>query len=93
MLPPGLELVDHLLEVAEPVLVQALIAELAKDLQRQLLVSDALAEVMGCRSGLYGRYQVKGFDEPVSVYSPDLSADPKFGYCPKSTASLALETN
>ncbi len=71
----------------------ARIAELAKDLQRQLLVSDALADIMGCRSGLFGRYQVKGFDEPVSVYSPDLSADPKFGYCPKSTAALALETN
>jgi adenylate cyclase len=71
----------------------ARIAELAKDLQRQLLVSDALADIMGCRSGLFGRYQVKGFDEPVSVYSPDLSADPQSGYCPKSTASLALETN
>ncbi|WP_209001293.1 adenylate/guanylate cyclase domain-containing protein [Stappia sp. BW2] len=79
--------------VGPAVNLAARIAELAKDLQRQLLVSDALADIMGCRSGLFGRYQVKGFDDPVSVYSPDLSADPQSGYCPKSTASLALETN
>lgn len=71
----------------------ARIAELAKDLERQLLVSDALADIMGCRSGLFGRYQVKGFDEPVAVYSPDLSGNPEVGYCPKSTAARALEAN
>ncbi|WP_415716480.1 adenylate/guanylate cyclase domain-containing protein [Roseibium sp.] len=69
------------------------IAELAKDLERQLLVSDAVAGIMGCRSGLFGRYQVKGFDEPVSVYSPDLSGESKFGYCPDTTAERALEAN
>ncbi|MCV0426427.1 MAG: adenylate/guanylate cyclase domain-containing protein [Roseibium sp.] len=69
------------------------IAELAKDLERQVLVSDALSEIMGCRSGLYGRYHVKGFDDPVAVYSPDLSGDSKFGYCPDKTAALALEAN
>ncbi len=71
----------------------ARIAELAKDLERQLLVSDALADVMGCRSGLFGHYLVKGFDEPVAVYSPDLSSEAKFGYCPDSTARRALEAN
>lgn len=71
----------------------ARIAELAKDLQRQVLVSDAIAELMGCRSGLFGQYQVKGFDDPVSVYSPDLSAGSKLGYCPDSTAARALEAN
>ncbi|MCK7612160.1 adenylate/guanylate cyclase domain-containing protein [Roseibium sediminicola] len=71
----------------------ARIAELAKDLKRQLLVSDAIADLMGCRSGLFGRYQVKGFDEPVSVYSPDLSGESKLGYCPDSTAARALEAN
>jgi adenylate cyclase len=71
----------------------ARIAELAKDLERQVLVSDALSEIMGCRSGLYGRYQVKGFDDPVAVYSPDLTGDPRFGYCPDKTADLALEAN
>jgi len=71
----------------------ARIAELAKDLERQVLVSDALADIMGCRSGLFGRYQVKGFDAPVAVYSPDLSRNPELGYCPKSTAARALEAN
>ncbi|WP_428644905.1 adenylate/guanylate cyclase domain-containing protein [Roseibium sp.] len=71
----------------------ARIAELAKDLERQLLVSDALAEIMGCRSGLFGHYLVKGFDEPVAVYSPDLSEGSKLGYCPDNTARRALEAN
>lgn len=71
----------------------ARIAELAKDLHREVLVSDALSDIMGCRSGLYGRYRVKGFDDPVSVYSPDLSDDSKLGYCPESTAALAREAN
>ncbi len=71
----------------------ARIAELSKDLERQILVSDAIADIMGCRSGLFGRYHVKGFDEPVSVYSPDLSGDTPVGYCPDSTAARALEAN
>ncbi|WP_305988595.1 adenylate/guanylate cyclase domain-containing protein [Roseibium sp. MMSF_3544] len=71
----------------------ARIAQLSKDLGREVLVSDALSDIMGCRSGLYGRYKVKGFEEPVSVYSPDLSGDSKFGYCPDNTAALALEAN
>lgn len=71
----------------------ARIAELAKDLERQVLVSDAIADIMGCRSGLYGRYQVKGFDDPVAVYSPDLSGTSELGYCPDITAERALEAN
>ncbi|GAB4517471.1 MAG: adenylate/guanylate cyclase domain-containing protein [Roseibium sp.] len=71
----------------------ARIAELAKDLERQVLVSDAIADIMGCRSGLFGHYQVKGFDDPVSVYSPDLSGDSPLGYCPDRTAARALEAN
>lgn len=71
----------------------ARIAELAKDLHREVLVSDALSDIMGCRSGLFGRYRVKGFDDPVSVYSPDLSDASKLGYCPESTAALAREAN
>ncbi|MEO9527862.1 adenylate/guanylate cyclase domain-containing protein [Roseibium sp.] len=69
------------------------IAGLAKDLERQVLVSDAIAEIMGCRSGLFGRYQVKGFDDPVAVYSPDLSGTSEMGYCPDNTAERALEAN
>lgn len=71
----------------------ARIAELAKDLRREVLVSDALSDIMGCRSGLFGRYQVKGFDEPVSVYSPDLLRGDKLGYCPDNTATRAREAN
>jgi len=71
----------------------ARIAELAKDLERKVLVSDAVADIMGCRSGLFGRYQVKGFDDPVSVYSPDFSASANIGYCPDNTAARAREAN
>lgn len=69
------------------------IAELAKDLGRDVLVSDAIAGIMGCRSGLYGTYQVKGFDDPVLVYSPDLAAGERIGYCPDNTALRALDAN
>ncbi|PVB60932.1 adenylate/guanylate cyclase domain-containing protein [Labrenzia sp. 011] len=79
--------------VGPAVNLAARIAELAKDLKRQVLVSDALAEIMGCRSGLYGRYQVKGFDEPVAVYSPDFSEKAVTGYCPDTTALRASEPN
>ena len=79
--------------VGPAVNLAARIAELAKDLERQVLVSDAIADIMGCRSGLFGQYQVKGFDDPVSVYSPDMSADAKVGYCPENTAARALEAN
>jgi len=58
-----------------------------------VLVSDALSDIMGCRSGLFGSYRVKGFDDPVSVYSPDLSDESKLGYCPESTAALARDAN
>ncbi|WP_420414792.1 adenylate/guanylate cyclase domain-containing protein [Roseibium sp.] len=69
------------------------IAELAKDLGRDVLVSDAIAGIMGCRHGLFGEYHVKGFDDPVEVYSPDLTAGDKLGYCPDTTAERALEAN
>lgn len=69
------------------------IAELAKDLGREVLVSDAIAGIMGCRSGLFGQYHVKGFDDPVEVYSPDLTSGDKFGYCPDTIAARALEAN
>ncbi|MBD8890121.1 adenylate/guanylate cyclase domain-containing protein [Roseibium litorale] len=71
----------------------ARIAELAKNLNLEVLVSDAIADIMGCRGGLYGRYHVKGFDEPVSVYSPSFSDSGKAKWCPESTASLEREAN
>jgi len=79
--------------VGPAVNLAARIAELAKDLHREVLVSDALSDIMGCRSGLFGSYRVKGFDDPVSVYSPDLSDESKLGYCPESTAALARDAN
>lgn len=69
------------------------IAELAKDLNVQILVSDAIAGIMGCRSGLYGEYQVKGFDDPVSVYSPSLTSEDPAKWCPEMAALSALEAN
>ncbi|GAA0771792.1 adenylate/guanylate cyclase domain-containing protein [Roseibium denhamense] len=69
------------------------IAGLAKELNREILVSDAIADIMGCRSGLFGKYHVKGFDDPVSVYSPDLGTSGEAGYCPEITAARALEKN
>ncbi len=67
----------------------ARIAELAKDLNVEVLVSDAIADIMGCRAGLYGQYQVKGFDEPVSVYSPSLAAGDASKWCPETAARTA----
>ncbi len=69
------------------------IAELAKDLEREILVSDGIADIMGCRSGLFGEYQVKGFDDPVAVYSPNLFSGDNLGYCPEAMAARALEEN
>ena len=60
----------------------ARIAELAKDLNVEVLVSDAIADIMGCRAGLFGQYQVKGFDDPVSVYSPSLVGGGPAKWCP-----------
>jgi adenylate cyclase len=71
----------------------ARIAELAKDLDVEVLVSDAIADIMGCRAGLYGQYQVKGFEDPVSVYSPSLAAGDATRWCPESAAVRDLEAN
>ncbi|MTH96333.1 adenylate/guanylate cyclase domain-containing protein [Roseibium sp. RKSG952] len=78
----------------------ARIAELAKDLDKEVLVSDAIADIMGCRQGIFGSYRVKGFDDPVSVYSPHLVTEGPEGWCPEarafveaSTVSRALEAN
>jgi adenylate cyclase len=71
----------------------ARIAELAKDLDVEVLVSDAIADIMGCRSGLFGQYQVKGFDDPVNVYSPSIAAEDSSMWCPESAALRAREAN
>lgn len=69
------------------------IAELAKDLDARILVTDALADVMRCRSGHFGTYQVKGFADPVNVYSPELLPDGDIMFCPESAAVLARDVN
>ena len=79
--------------VGPAVNLAARIAELAKDLGREVLVSDNVAGLMGCRSGLFGSYHVKGFDDPVSVYSPNLTSGEKFDNCPDMTVARALEEN
>ncbi|WP_306148407.1 MULTISPECIES: adenylate/guanylate cyclase domain-containing protein [unclassified Roseibium] len=79
--------------VGPAVNLAARIAELAKDLGREVLVSDNVAGLMGCRSGLFGSYRVKGFDDPVSVYSPNLTSGEKFDNCPDITVARALEEN
>ncbi|TWI80031.1 adenylate cyclase [Roseibium hamelinense] len=78
----------------------ARIAELAKDLDKEILVSDAIAGIMGCRKGIFGSYRVKGFEDPVSVYSPELVGDRPEDRCPgainsleSNSAARALETN
>ncbi|GGB58554.1 adenylate cyclase [Roseibium aquae] len=73
--------------------LSARIAELAKDLNLNILVSEAVAEIMGCRGGLYGTYEVKGFDEPVSVYAPILPASGGIQFCPETTAARAFDKN
>lgn len=79
--------------VGPAVNLAARIAELAKDLQREVLVSDAIAGIMGCRSGLFGQYQVKGFDDPVAVYSPNLSSGEKLEICPDAAEARAWDEN
>ncbi|MFD1696870.1 adenylate/guanylate cyclase domain-containing protein [Roseibium aestuarii] len=87
---------DHRLDftVIGPVVnLAARIAELAKDLDTDVLVSDAIADLMGCRAGLFGQYQVKGFDEPVSVFAPSFVSSDSNTWCPESTASREREAN
>lgn len=71
----------------------ARIAELAKDLDLEILVSEVIADIMDCRCGLFGEYQVKGFDEPVRVYSSASALSDNASMCPDNTAMRALEAN
>lgn len=50
------------------------IAGLTRDLGHDILVSEAIADSMGCRSGALGSYQVRGFEEPVAVFVPPVGA-------------------
>lgn len=68
-------------------------AALAKDLDARILVSDAIADIMKCRDGHFGTYQVKGFEDPISVYSPEVLPDGGIRLCPDSAAIRAREAN
>jgi adenylate cyclase len=50
------------------------IAGLARDLAQDILVSDTIADMMGCRAGDLGRFEVRGFADPVSVFMPPAGA-------------------
>ncbi|WP_439530424.1 adenylate/guanylate cyclase domain-containing protein [Pannonibacter sp.] len=70
------------------------VADLAKHLDRDILVSDAVADLMGCRHKLHGTYYVKGFEDPVSVFAPDVSLIGTEGACSESLiASRAFDAN
>ncbi|WP_349357329.1 adenylate/guanylate cyclase domain-containing protein [Stappia sp.] len=70
------------------------IAGLTRDLQQDVLVSEAIADIMGCRAGLMGAFQVKGFEEPVSVFMPPLSAIGSDGnWCSEAASARALDAN
>lgn len=70
------------------------IADLAKHLDRDVLVSEAIADLMGCRGKLHGTYYVKGFEDPVSVFSPDVELIGSAGACSELlTASRAFDAN
>lgn len=70
------------------------IAGLAKALDREILASEAVAGMLGCQSGKVGTYYVKGFDEPVSVFSPPLGGSPCASPCSDAmTAVRAFDAN
>lgn len=62
------------------------IAGLAKALDKEILASEAVAGMLGCQEIKVGSYYVKGFDEPVSVFSPPLDNSP----CAASPCSEAM---
>jgi len=73
--------------------MSARIAELAKNHNVDILVSGAIADIMGCHANLFGTYQVKGFEEPVSVFAPSWT---EVGAChdrPEATAANAFDMN
>ncbi|MCA1300362.1 adenylate/guanylate cyclase domain-containing protein [Stappia indica] len=72
----------------------ARLAGLTRELKQDILVSEQIAEIMGCRHGLLGSYQLKGFDEPTLVFTPPLAAIGGDGnWCADAAMDLALDTN
>ena len=80
--------------VVGPVVNEAArIADLSKRLNQEMLISQAVANILDCGEGTYvGTYPLKGFPTPVNVYqAPELTRSCAFG--PGNTAFLALEKN
>ncbi|SDR39204.1 adenylate/guanylate cyclase domain-containing protein [Pseudovibrio sp. Tun.PSC04-5.I4] len=71
----------------------ARIATLSKRLNREMLISQSVAEILTCCDEHYiGTYPLKGFQKPVKVYqAPELTRSCLFG--PGNTAFLACEKN
>ncbi|MXN64128.1 adenylate/guanylate cyclase domain-containing protein [Stappia sp. GBMRC 2046] len=70
------------------------IAGLSRDLEHDILVSQTIADMMGCHAGYGGRYPVKGFDEPVSIFEPTARMLGEDGnWCAEVATDRALEKN
>ncbi len=70
------------------------IAGLTRDLSQDILVSETIADLMGCRAGGLGRHRVKGFSDPVSVFMPPAgSIGPDGSWCNDAASALAREAN
>ncbi len=70
------------------------IAGLTRELEQDILVSEAIADIMGCHAGALGSYRVKGFEEPVSVFMPPAGSIGADGsWCNAAASALALEAN
>jgi adenylate cyclase len=50
------------------------LAGLTRDLDHDILVSETIADMIGCRAGYLGAHSVRGFDEPVAVFTPPVEA-------------------
>lgn len=79
--------------VGSVVNLSARIAGLAKDLNTEILVSETIADILKSRTGFYGAFPVKGFDEPIAVFSPSPTAINMASWCVDNTASFSAEAN
>ena len=70
------------------------IAGLTRELRQDILVSETIADLMGCHAGALGRYRVKGFVDPVSVFMPPAGSIGADGnWCSDAASVLAREAN
>ncbi len=70
------------------------IAGLSRDQELDILVSEEIANMMGCHAGFKGKHHVKGFDAPVSIFVPTLKMLGEDGnWCAEIATDLALDAN